>query len=518
MNGRIQKVVILGGGTAGWMSALFLSRAFNRGERRSLEITLVESTDLGTIGVGESTIPTLRRTMSGLGLDEGEMMLACSASFKLGIRFANWSTQPAPDTYWHMFVDRPPLREGLPAWHAWLKERREGSREPFADRCVEAVDLCHKNKAPKRIGSASFVGPAAYAYHLDAGLLGNYLKQKSISAGVRHVVDNVVDVAHDEGGDIRALITATAGSLDGDLFIDCSGFRGRLINQAQGEPFESFADCLFCDRALATTVPLAADAPVQPFTSSMAMGAGWIWDIPLYDRRGVGYVYASAFCSDAQAETELLSYLRVNEHDRPIRKLRMRVGRTRSPWVGNCVAIGLSGGFVEPLEATGIFTIEVGLQQLWENFPNGDFNPVLRDRYNRTMRCYYDDIRDFLVLHYCLTRRQDTEFWRTNHIHPAVPDSLRQKLEAWRHFLPQPGEIPEPRLFTEFSYVSILTGMESLRAEVAPLPAVEYSSYADQERDLDAIDERRRVLRNSMPDHRAYLNSLREHSSPRLAP
>ena len=169
MSGRIQKIVILGGGTAGWMSALFLTQAFNRGGQRLLEVVLVESAELGTIGVGESTIPTLRRTMAGLGLDEREMMLACSASFKLGIRFTNWSAPPAPETYWHMFVDKPPVTAGLPAWHAWLKEQRDGSREPFAEGCVDAVDICYRNKAPKQPGDASFVGPVAYAYHLDAG-------------------------------------------------------------------------------------------------------------------------------------------------------------------------------------------------------------------------------------------------------------------------------------------------------------------------------------------------------------
>jgi tryptophan halogenase len=517
MEGPIKKVVIVGGGTAGWLTALFISRALNREVQDRVSVVLVESSDIAPVGVGEATVPTLRRTFQGLGLDEKEWMAACNASFKLAINFAGWSNGPAPGSYWHPFAEQIPMVEGLPVWHAWLKHWLQGSAGTFAESCFGLPALCTRKKAPKTINAADYQSEVPYAYHLDAGLLASYLKRKACAANVKHVVDNVTDVRLDNRGYIQEIVTEKAGNLSADLFIDCTGFRGLLIGKALNEPFLPYSDYLFCDRALALSVPTDSNAPLDPFTTATALNAGWVWDIPLFSRRGVGYVYASGCISDEEAERELLAFLGEVKIEGDIKRIKMRVGRSRNLWVKNCVAVGLAGGFIEPLESTGIFLIEVGLKHLWECFPDKNFDHPLRDRYNQIMRRYYEDVRDFIVLHYCLTQRQDTEFWKANHFHPAVPDTLREKLERWKGFLPNPEEIPEPRLFTAYSYVSILAGMECLPDRA---PAIlDYTNTSSIEQQLWAIEDRSRVLRNQLPDHRAYLQHLRsEEEVTRMGP
>jgi tryptophan halogenase len=293
-----------------------------------------------------------------------------------------------------------------------------------------------------------------YAYHMDTVLFGRYLRQVARERGVRRIVDNVVGVETNEHGYLTALKTAEHGDVAGDLFIDCSGFRGLLINKHFGSEFVSFGASLFNDRAVALRVPYAsADATINPFTTSTAVSSGWIWDIPLSDqkvalggqqwsddsahgRRGVGYVYSSQFTSDAEAERELREYVGPQAEGVNARLLKMRIGHNRKLWVKNCIAVGLAGGFIEPLESTGIALITQGLNLLLSHFPTRDCPDALADSYNGAMTRLYEHIREFIVLHYCISRRDDTEYWRANRHNPHIPERLKSQLETWRYRAP----------------------------------------------------------------------------------
>ncbi len=317
---------------------------------------------------------------------------------------------------------------------------------------------------------------------MDTVLFGRYLRQIALARGVKRIVDTVVGVAGDERGFITALKTKEHGDIAGDLFIDCSGFGGLLINKHFGTEFRSFGDSLFNDRAVAIRVPYkSADAPINPFTSATAMGNGWIWDIPLSDqatvigatqvwsddsahgRRGVGYVYSSQFVSDEAAERELRTYIGPEAEGRDARMLKMRIGHNRKFWVKNCVAIGLAGGFIEPLESTGIGLISQGLQLLWAHFPTRDCPTPLADSYNSAMTRMYEHVRDFIVLHYCTSAREDTEFWRANRHNPNIPARLQSLLETWRHRAPHAFDnLSGFDFFHPTSFHYILAGMGHL--------------------------------------------------------
>lgn len=334
-------------------------------------------------------------------------------------------------------------------------------------------------RAPKTAASEQYEGLFDYAYHTDTVLFGRYLRQLGLRRGVRRVVDNVVGVKSDERGSITALNTEHHGAIAGDLFIDCSGFGGYLINQHYGTQFLSFNDSLLNDRAVALRVPYrTADAPINPFTTSTAMSSGWIWDIPLSDRevalgdqqrwsddsthgrRGVGYVYSSQFISDEAAERELRGYVGEEGEGIDARRLKMRIGHNRKFWVNNCVAIGLAGGFIEPLESTGIALVSQGLALLSAHFPTRDFPEAVADSYNGAMTRLYDHIREFIVLHYCTTQREDTDYWRANKHNLHVPPRLQSLLEQWRYRTPDTFDnLSGFDFFHHTSFQYILAGM-----------------------------------------------------------
>jgi tryptophan 6-halogenase len=321
-----------------------------------------------------------------------------------------------------------------------------------------------------------------YAYHTDTVLFGRYLREVTLGRGVKRIVDNVIGVQSDERGLITALNTKEHGAIEGDLFIDCSGFGGYLINKHFGTEFVSFNDSLFNDRAVALRVPYrSAAAPINPFTTATAMSSGWIWDIPLSDqrvelggrqrwsddsahgRRGTGYVYSSNFISDDAAERELRSYVGEQAEGLNARLLKMRIGHNRKFWVKNCIAIGLAGGFIEPLESTGIGLISQGLALLAFHFPTRDFPEPLAASYNGGMARLYEHIREFIVLHYCISQREDTEFWRANRNNPHLPPRLQALLEQWRHRAPDAYDnLSGFEFFHPTSFQYILAGMGHL--------------------------------------------------------
>jgi tryptophan halogenase len=507
-SGPIRKILIVGGGTAGWFSAAFLTRLLNSQGRQACEICLIEASDIPTVGVGEATIPPIIQFFSRLGMPEKEFMRACQATFKLGIKYAGWTSAGPDSHFYHPFFIGGTSRL-LDFSNLWLWKKLNGATvEPYADACHVATGFAEHGRAPKTPDSTDYQGAVAYAYHLDAGLMADYLKQ-CFRDKLRHVVDKVTDVALAEDGSISHLVTAAHGNLHADLFIDCSGFQSLLIDKTLQEPFVSYNDCLLNDRALAAQVPYARDVRRAPYTTARAMRNGWSWDIPLFHRRGVGYVYGSAFVSDEQAEDEFRKLLGSAAADVEMRRIRMRVGRHRRLWVKNCIGIGLAGGFIEPLESTGLDLIQRGLTTLLHCFPDRACSGELAAVYNDTMTQYYDQIRDFIALHFCVTTRTDTPYWRACAEDLRLSDSLRRLMSIWRKangkiYLTGVGSLGE--YFGPLSYYCILIGMGYLPEAAPALYAV--ADAKGLQRDWQAEAAKARQYLKLLPDHDRYLLDL----------
>ncbi len=444
---RIRRVVILGGGTAGWMTAAALSRSFGR----SVSITLLESEEIGTVGVGEATIPTIHWFNDLIGLDEAEFLRATRATFKLGIEFVDWA---APGSrYFHPFGQFGASLPGVAFHHRWLKAQAEGLELPLSDLSL-AGRLAAQGRFAKPGGDGrSILSTLGYAYHFDAGLYAAYLRGLSERHGVRRIEGKMQAVErHPETGFVTALTTERGERLEGDLFVDCSGFSALLIGKAMGEVFEDWSHWLPCNRAVA--VPCARTAATTPFTRSTARAAGWQWRIPLQHRTGNGYVYASRHISDDEAAATLLANLDGEALAEP-RMLRFVAGMRRRAWRGNVVAIGLASGFLEPLESTSIHLIQSGIAKLLTLFPERNCDPALADRYNQLLGRDMDGIRDFLILHYHATSGRDEPLWR--HCRTmTLPDTLLAREEQYR----RSGRLmldPE-ELFRDASWLAVLNG------------------------------------------------------------
>jgi tryptophan halogenase len=499
----------VGGSSSGWLSAALLQRALAANPQRRCTITLVESPQVGTIGVGEALVISFLQTMDFLGLEEDEWMVACDAAFKLGMKFVGWCGPGGPDYYWSIF-GAPPVRR-FPLWHYWLKRKLEGDDPgPYGEACVAEVALCEAKKAPKVGNERPYHGQVAYSYNLDAQRLAAYLRQVAVGRGVRHVLDHVTAVALDPSGFIDHVKTREHGDLHADLFLDCTGFRGRLIREALGEPFLSYSDVLFCDRAVALPIPSdGAREGVNPYITATALDAGWAFHTPLFRRSGNGYLYASAFLSPDQAEAELRRHVGPKAEGVSARHLTMQLGRVRDFWAKNCVAVGLSGGFIDALHATSIYLIELGIWKLLDFFPDRSFAPPLARRYNRWMADLYEELRDLIVLHYCTTHREDTPFWRHNKYHPHLPESLREDLEFFQVSLPEPGwKRREGRSLTGLTAVlpMLLAGMNRLPERSPGL--LEHRPGADADESFQEVRERSARLLEQLPDHYDYLSRL----------
>lgn len=521
----VKRIVIVGGGTAGWLSAAYLNRAF--GDR--VAITLIESPRIGRIGVGEATVPTLPTTFAFLGMEEADWMPRCNAAFKSGVRFVNWK-KPLPGTtqhaYFHPFFSYPEPQlasfpkpfharfgTGFSLAHHWMKRWMRGERDvTFGTAANPLQRLCELNKAPKPIPGSGVPDPGfKYAYHFDAALVAEFLRDMAVGRGVVHKRLDVTQVLLDERGFVNKLTTEQGVDVEGDFFLDCSGFRGLLINQALKEPFISQNNYLLCDTAVA--LPARNDpagAGLRPYTQANAMGHGWIWEIPLYHRDGTGYVYCSKTTTPSEAEETLRSFLGPRAWDAPANHIKMRVGYNERVWVKNCVAVGLSSLFVEPLESTTIFLIEYQLALLLMHFPDLDFDQTRIDRYNEQILDAYIDLRDFIVMHYCLTDRDDTSFWRAVREAP-VPDTLQAKFERFADSVIVPDGTT-PRLFETRSLIAILSGMGFDFRKAAP--AVELMDDRAADEAFRQIDALRRQVETTFPSHYDYLRSLHGEHMP----
>ena len=417
------RIVILGGGTAGWMAANLFAHHWPQAA-----VSLVESPEVGIIGVGEGSTPQLRAFFRDLGLAEADWMPRCNATYKAGIRFNRWSEVPGFDSYYHPFATEVDFRT-QPQFVYNCRARRTGRDVPahpdrfFLPRLLSDARLCP-------VPGEGFPLDVGYGYHFDAVLVGQVLKEHALTLGVTRLERHVAEVEVGEDGNIAALLTREGERIDGDLFIDCSGFRATLMQEALGERFISFADNLFNDRAVAMPTP-RDPAGIKPQTDATAMTAGWRWSIPLTNRTGNGYVYSSRYLDADAAETELRSELGLLDSDVEARHLHMKVGRVERSWVGNCLAVGLSQGFIEPLEATALHIVQATVEGFIGAYEGGGFTPEHRDEYNQRIARRYDGIRDYIVCHYRVNRRTDTEYWRDNAGNDALSDNLKTMMTAW---------------------------------------------------------------------------------------
>nr|HQU46847.1 tryptophan 7-halogenase [Pirellulales bacterium] len=465
---RIRNIVVLGGGTAGWMAASYLASQLQGGVR----ITVLEAPAIPRIGVGEATVPNLQKVFfDQLGLAERDWMRECNASFKVGVKFTNWCTagpsQPTPrrlrhgnDQFYHPFGILPDC-DRVPLSHYWfLKKHRGETDERFDYACFREPPLLDAKRSPCWLDGR----PATrYAWHFDAQLVAAFLQRHATGKlGVEHVQDVLKDVRFDERGHIESLLTEGGRCLKGDLFIDCSGFRGLLINGALGEPFIDMNDHLLCDSAVATPVPHDdARHGVEPYTSAIAMQAGWTWKTPMLSRFGTGYVYSSQFVGEDQAVEEFCRLWRLDPENTPLNRMRFRVGRNRRSWVKNCVSIGLASCFLEPLESSGIYFIYAALYQLAKHFPDKRFDATLLDRFNREIELMFDDTRDFIQAHFYFSPRVDTPFWRANK-ELRLADNMREKIATYKAGLAINPPIADEKTYygnfdAEFSSTSTTT-------------------------------------------------------------
>jgi tryptophan halogenase len=455
----IREVVIVGGGTAGWMAAAALSRFLNNGYTR---VTLIESEEIGTIGVGEATIPPLIAFNSLLGINENEFMKATQATFKLGIEFVNWGG--VGDRYFHPFGSMGQDLQGLPFHQLYLRERARRVMPDITEWAMTAV-AASRGKFARPGREAQFpLNQLNYAFHFDAGLYARFLRNFAEAGGVRRVEGRIVDVQlNGETGFVESVKLSDGQSIAGELFIDCSGFRGLLIEQALETGYEDWTHWLPCDRAIA--VPSKLSGLAEPFTRSTAHSSGWQWRIPLQHRMGNGHVYSSAHISDEDAQRVLLDNLEGEPLAEP-RRLSFTTGRRKMAWNRNVVSLGLSSGFVEPLESTSIHLVQAGIARLINVFPDRRFNPLERDEYNRNMKKGFEWVRDFIILHYKATKRDDSEFWkRCRSI--DIPAELSERIEHFRN----KGRIfaEGVELFPVTSWVAVMMGQHIVPEDYDPV-------------------------------------------------
>ncbi len=476
------RIVIVGGGTAGWLSAAFLSTQLRHTANRPIKITLVEASDIPTIGVGEATIPSLRQTLGACGIDEANFLTQCDATFKHGIRFVDWRRPPngtTQDAYFHPFgtpITMPNLNPAL----SWARLDPE-TRGDFAEKFSVQYEMALAGQAPKHTKDRPYDGALSYAYHLDAGKLAQFLKERFGGKKVEHIIGKVTDITTDTQMNISTIQLAGGQEIAGDFFIDCTGFAARLINAKKDNPFIDKSSILFTDHAVTTRIPHDGATDIKSYTTATAQSAGWIWDIALQTRRGVGHVFSTKYMDEATARAKLAAYVNKPEDELQIRSLPMRIGYHQQQWRGNCVAIGLSSGFLEPLESTGIYLTEMANWALADLLPRYIAGQQTARRYNHIMQHHYENIVDFLKLHYCLSERRDSAFWRDNTDPASIPETLAANLAQWQDSIPSIYDFDRvTQCFSATNYQFILYGM-GWRGHTNPETTSDYATKIQTE-------------------------------------
>jgi len=492
----IKDIVIVGGGTAGWMTAAALATVLNG----RYNIRLVESDEIGIVGVGEATIPMIQRFNRVIGIDENEFMRETQGSFKLGIEFVNWGK--LGERYMHGFGRIGEDLATLPFDQYWQKMRRLGKARPLEEYSITRMaSKAGKFMPPRADMPNSPLRDIAYAYHFDASLYAKYLRKLSESRGVVRIEGKILRATQREGdGHVDAVVLENGTRVEGELFIDCSGFRGLLIEQTLQTGFEDWTHWLPADRALA--VPCESAPSITPYTRATAHTAGWQWRIPLQHRTGNGHVYSSRFISDDEAASTLLANLDGKALAEP-RLIKFQTGMRKLAWNRNVVAMGLASGFLEPLESTSIHLIQSGIQRLLDFFPDRGWSSIDRDEYNRQSRFDYERIRDFIILHYHLNQRTDSAYW-TACANMSIPETLRHKMAMYRAH----GRVVrvDNELFSEVGWIQVLEGQN--------MPIDGYHPLADTQSEADIaeyLEGVRGVIAKCvevMPSHDAYIAKM----------
>jgi len=483
--GRVTKrVVVLGGGTAGWLTAGVIAAEYRTGDKSGLDVLLVESPDIPTIGVGEGTWPTMRNTLRKIGISETQLFRECDASFKQGAKFCGWVNGAEDDFYYHPLT----VPEGYGEVDFAAMWCEEGTAETFSDRVNYQSHLCERGLAPKLITTPEYTAIANYAYHIDAVKLGKILASHCVEVlGVDHHRTKITGIRSHEDGDILSLLKEDGGEIFGDLFIDCSGVSSRLIGEHYNIPLISCGDQLFNDRAIATQIPYTYESePIASHTISTAQTAGWIWDIGLSSRKGAGHVYSSAHINDESALVELHAYLERSLSEREIsrlnfRKLKFSPGYRAKFWHRNCVAVGMAAGFVEPLEASALVLVEQAAEMISTDFPaHRAVMDIVAERFNCRFKYRWSSIIDFLKLHYVITRREDTQYWRDHTCVDTVSTRLSDWLKLWAAQPPCKYDFPHiDEVFSSASWQYVLYGM-GFETEYRSIKSRSYNSIAYQ--------------------------------------
>lgn len=514
----LKSVVVVGGGTAGWIVAGTIAAKHRASSESGIKVTLIESPDIQPIGVGEGTWPTMRGTLRRMGISETDFIRQCDVAFKQGAKFAKWVDGSDTDYYYHPLVLPTGFIQGnlAPYWQLY------GNGSSFSQAVCHQEALCERSLAPKAVTTPEYEAVANYAYHLNAGKFSEFLKKHCIDKlGVRYISDNVVGVTAAENGDIQSLSTAENGQLEGDLFVDCTGFRALLLGDHYQVPFIDKNDVLFADRALAVQVPYSNESEqIASHTISTAQRAGWIWDIGLQSRRGVGHVYSSRHTSDDQAVEDLMKYLEPTVGDKAnelkIREIKIRSGHRKVFWKNNCVAVGLSAGFLEPLEASALVLVEMSAEMIADQLPkNRLVMDIISQRFNEAFLYRWDRIIDFLKLHYILSRREDNRFWSDNRDPETIPESLRQLMELWQYQHPWDYDFTDRcEVFPAASYQYVLYGM-GFKTDL------EHTVLSPSEMDFASrkITENQKVIKklvSSLPKNRELIEKVHQYGFQKI--
>jgi tryptophan halogenase len=522
-----KKVLIVGGGCAGWIAAVYLQAALDDNGQRRVDIGVIESPDAPQTARGEATLPDIRRLLDVVGLSEIDFLKRVDGTFKQAIKHVNW-VHGHGDHYFHT-LDRSRMQPIDTLGMLWLMSDHS---IPFGETTSTQPIICELGLAPKPLGNQDKTRSLSYAYHLNARKFTDVLREIAISMGASHHLDEVANVDMADSGDVAAILTRKGKRLDADLFVDCTGQDALLIGEQLGVDWVDYSNWLLCDRAITIDIPYDHYYPgnVRPYTTTMALSSGWAWDIPLQTDRSLGYVNSGAFIDEEDATNELRVFEDPHTESLDTHTHYFKVGYRAKPWARNCVSIGHAAGFIEPLESTDLYLAALAAEMLAEHFPYGDDMAPFAYRYNRILANRFYEILDFINMHYCLTRREDNEYWREVRRPERMHDRLRAKLEFWRHKPPSmadfedasfPGEPVAPLLdgglpgdhrapvdtagvFGLSSYEAILYGMDFLHDECD----LWYGKDRPASQPLKLVDARAKLVRRYLPTHDAWLQSV----------
>lgn len=518
MTTPLRSVVIVGGGTAGWITAGTIAAKHHTASEFGIKVTLIESPDIKPIGVGEGTWPTMRGTLRKMGISETDFLRECDAAFKQGAKFAKWVDGSEDDFYYHPLVLPAGFHQGNMAPY-WQQHPHEKS---FSQAVCYQESLCENGLAPKSMTTPEYEAVANYAYHLNAGKFSEFLKKHCLTRlGVAYISDNVIKINSADNGDIASVSTNNHGDVAGDLFIDCTGFRSLLLGEYYKVPFVDKTDVLFIDTALAVQAPYATEnCSIASHTISTAQEAGWIWDIGLQSRRGIGHVYSSRHTDDEKAEQALFRYLEAtvgkSAANCNVRKIPITAGHRKLFWKNNCVAVGLSAGFLEPLEASALVLVELSAEMIGDQLPRcREVMDTIAKRFNETFQYSWDRIIDFLKLHYILSKRTDNQFWIDNRDPATIPDSLKELMDLWRYQHPWDHDFTSRcEVFPAASYQYVLYGMGfKTRSDHIRLTEADIEFARRQLSDNERMIQR---VVSSLPAHRELLNKVHQYGFQKI--